>query len=631
LSESTRASAGAHGTDSAGAHAAGPTRAAATRGIPLTRHRRTGKHADAGHELSVPGGLAALSLDALSSVAYGPEAMIVVLVAAGSGALRFTLPLTLVITGMLALLVVSYTQVIAAHPEGGGAYAVAKLNLGRTPALLAAASLFVDYVLTVAVSLAAGAASLGSVFPGLAHHLLAVSLIGLALLAAVNMFGIAESAKLLMLPTAVFIVSILAVIVVGPFHGHPVARIGASLGPIRPTTALGIVLILKAFASGCSAVTGVEAIANGVPAFRGPKERTAQRTEIALGVLLAAMLVGLALLIRAHHVVPRGGVTILAQLTAGAFGTGWAFYVSNLSVALVLALAANTSFGGLPVLMSLLAKDHRLPHLFYLRAERPVYRSGIVALALAATLLLIAVNADTIRLIPLFTIGVFLGFTISQVGLVRHWRGLRPPRWQLRAAVNAAGAVMTAVAVVVFLATKFLAGAWVITLVIPLLMFLFWHTESYYAKVGDELQLGRTPGLPRRHGSVVIVPTSTINLLTQQALSVALSLGETVIAVAVAGDDEECEQLRREWDRWECAVPLEVLLDPHRSLVRTVLSYVASIEAPDATITVLIPEIIPSKRRHEILHNQRGRILEAALKARTSGVVIATYPFHIHD
>ena len=630
MSDSTRDPAAPEGTD-VGAPGVGPARRAAKRGVPLARHRRAGKHADEGHELSVGGGLAALSLDALSSVAYGPEAMVVVLVTAGSGALRFTLPLTLVITGMLALLVVSYTQVIAAHPEGGGAYAVAKLNLGRIPALLAAASLFVDYVLTVAVSLAAGAASLGSVFPALAHHLLAVGLIGLALLTAVNMFGIAESAKLLMLPAAVFVVSVLAVIIVGPFHAHPVARIGSNLGPIRPTTALGIVLILKAFASGCSAVTGVEAIANGVPAFRAPRVRSAQRTEISLGVILAVMLVGLALLIRAHHIVPRGGVTILAQLTAGAFGTGWPFYVSNLAVALVLALAANTSFGGLPVLMSLLAKDNRLPHLFYLRAERPVYRFGIAALALAAMLLLIAVDAETIRLIPLFTIGVFMGFTISQVGLVRHWRRLRPPRWQLRVAVNGAGAVMTAVAVVVFLSTKFLAGAWVITLVIPLLMVLFWRTENYYGKVAGELQLGRTPGLPQRHGSVVIVPTTTVTLLTEQALSVALSLGETVIAVAVAGDEDEREHLRQAWGRWRCAVPLEVLLDPHRSLVRTVLQYVESIEAPGATVTVLIPQIIPTKRRHEILHNQRGRILEAALKARTSGIVVATLPFHIHD
>jgi amino acid transporter len=602
----------------------------AKRGSPLDRHRRLGKHADAGHDLSVRGGLAALSLDALSSVAYGPEAMVLVLAAAGSGALRFTVPLTLVITAMLLLLVISYSQVIAAHPEGGGAYAVAKLDLGRFAALLAAASLVVDYVLTVAVSLTAGAASLASVFPGLAHHLLLVCVVGLALLTAVNMFGIAESAKLLMLPTAVFIVSIVAVIVVGPFHSHPVATIGSSLGPIRPTTALGIILILKAFAAGCSAVTGVEAIANGVPAFRAPRVRTAQRTEISLGVILGVMLVGLALLIRAHHVVPRGGVTILAQVTAGAFGTGWPFYVSNLAVTLVLALAANTSFGGLPVLMSLLAKDHRLPHLFYLRAERPVYRHGIVALALAATALLIAVNAETNRLIPLFTIGVFIGFTISQVGLVRYWSRTRPPRWRLRVAVNATGATMTAVAVAVFLSTKFLAGAWVVTIAVPALMALFWRIERYYAEVAAELQLGRPPSLPRRRDSIVVVPTTTVTLLTQRALSAALSLGDTVVAVAVAGDEQESEQIKAAWAQWSCSVPLVVLLDPHRSLVRSVLRYVETIEA-DATITVLIPEIIPSKRRHEILHNQRGRLLESALKTHIDGVVIATLPFHINE
>jgi amino acid transporter len=595
------------------------------------RRPRAGKHAEGGHELSLAGGLAALSLDALSSVAYGPEAMVLVLVAAGSGALRFTVPLTLVITGMLLLLVISYSQVIAAHPDGGGAYAVAKINLGRTAALLAAASLVVDYVLTVAVSLAAGAASLGSVFPGLAHHLLATALIGLALLTAINMFGIAESARVLMIPTAVFIVSILAVIVVDPFHSHPVATIGRSLGPIHATTALGVVLILKAFASGCSAVTGVEAIANGVPAFRVPRVRTAQRTEISLGVLLGVMLVGLALLIRAHHVVPRGGVTILAQVTAGAFGTGWPFYVSNLAVTLVLALAANTSFGGLPVLMSLLAKDHRLPHLFYLRAEHPVYRHGIVVLALLAAALLVAVGAQTSSLIPLFTIGVFIGFTISQIGLVRHWRLLRPPRWRLRAAVNGTGAVMTAVAVVVFLSTKFLAGAWVVTIAIPLAMIVFWRTEGYYSSVATELALGETPGLPLRRNSVVVVPTSTVNVLTQRALSAALSLGDRVVAVAVAGDDAERDLIRQQWRDWNCSVPLEIIVDRHRALVRTVLHYVESLDGSDATVTVLIPQIIPTKRRHEILHNQRARLMEASLKANTDGVVVATLPFHIHD
>jgi amino acid transporter len=591
--------------------------------------RRVGKHTEDGHELGVLSGLAALSLDALSSVAYGPEAIVLVLVAAGTGVLHDVVPLTLVITAMLVLLVVSYSQVIEAHPEGGGAYSVAKASLGRWPSLLAAAAVVVDYVLTVAVSLAAGAASLASVFPGLSHHLLAVALIGLGVLTVVNMFGIAESARLLMLPTVIFIVSVLAVIVVGAFHPHPVAVIGKHESfPV--TEALGIVVLLKAFASGCSAVTGVEAISNGVPAFREPRIRTAQRTEISLGVLLGAMLVGLSTLISAHHVLPRSGVTILAQLTAGAFGTGWMFYVSNLSVALVLGLAANTSFGGLPVLMSLLAKDHRLPHFFYLRSERPVYRYGIVALAILAAALLVAVNAETFRLIPLFTIGVFVGFTISQVGLVVHWRAAKPPRWRARAVLNGTGAVMTAIAVVVFLASKFLAGAWVVVVTIPLLMILFSRIEGYYAEVASELKLGKTPPTPRQRESVVVVPTTTVNLMTEEVLSAALSLGDTVVAVAVAADDEEAARIKQDWGYWNCSVPLEVVIDPQRSLVRTVLKYIRSVETEDAQITVLIGQLIPRKRRHELLHNQRGRLLEAVLKARTN-VVVATLPFHLHD
>jgi amino acid transporter len=590
---------------------------------------RTGKHAEKGHDLGVITGLAALSLDALSSVAYGPEAIVLALVAAGTGALSAVLPITLAITAMLVLLVISYTQVIAAHPEGGGAYAVAKANLGRWPSLLAAASVVVDYVLTVAVSLAAGAASLGSVFPSLSHHLLALSLVGLVIITAVNMFGITESAKLLVTPTALFLVSVFATIVVGALRSHPVATIGTTES-FPATEALGILLILKAFAAGCSAVTGVEAISNGVPAFRKPAVRTAQRTEVTLGVLLGLMLVGLAVLIRAHDVVPRGHVTILAQLTAAAFGTGWPFYVSNLAVTAVLAFAANTSFGGLPVLLSLLARDHRMPHAFYLRAEKPIYRIGIIALSIAAGLLLIAVDAKTNDLIPLYAIGVFIGFTISQVGLVKHWFTERSPHWQVRAALNGTGAVMTGIAVVVFLGTKFLAGAWVVVIAIPALMWLFDHTERYYKEVARELRLGKTPPPPHKRHSVVIVPASTVNLLTEKAVSAALSLGQTVVAVAVAGDEEEAAEIKRAWADWACGVPVEVLLDPHRSLVRSVVRYVKSVEGEDAAICVLIPEIVPRKRRHEILHNQRARLLAAVLTARTS-VVIAILPFHLHD
>jgi amino acid transporter len=577
------------------------------------------------------GGLAALSLDALSSVAYGPEAMMTVLILAGTGALTNVVPLTVVITVMLVLLVVSYSQVIEAHPEGGGAYSVAKANLGSWVAMLAAAAVVVDYVTTVAVSLATGAATLGSEFPALSHHLLVVSLVGLLLLTAVNMFGIAESARILVLPTAIFVISTLAVIVVGAFHPHPVAVIGKpTQGGFPVKEGLGVVLLLKAFASGCSAVTGVEAISNGVPAFRKPRIRTAQRTEISLGALLAVMLIGLSLLIRAHHVVPRENVTVLAQVTAGAFGKGWAYHVADLSVIAVLAFAANTSFGGLPVLMSILARDHRLPHLFYLRAERPVYRYGIVVLALLAAALLAATGANFLSLIPLFTIGVFVGFTISQTGLVLHWRRLRPPRWKLRAALNGAGAVMTATAVGIFLWSKFTGGAWVVLVTIPVLMLLFSRTEAYYATVARELRLGKTPAHPRRRGSVVVVPTTVVSKLSERALSAALSLGETVVAVAVAGDEEERRNILHAWEEWEPGVPLEVLIDPHRSLIRTVLKYVRSVQSDDVLITVLIPDLVPRKRRHELLHNQRGRLLAAVLKQRTD-VVVATLPFHVHD
>ncbi|MFF2125208.1 APC family permease [Streptomyces olivochromogenes] len=589
--------------------------------VPL-RHGEGDKY----HLTSVEG-LAALSLDALSSVAYGPEAIVLVLIAAGTGALSATLPVTLVIAGLLAVLVVSYGQVIAVHPDGGGAYAVGKKDLGPTVSLLAAASLVVDYVLTVTVSLAAGAASLASAFPVLGSHLLAVCLIGLALLTAVNLRGVAESARVLMLPTVLFIVSILGIVVLSLVRGHPVAVVGTDQ-PVHATEALSVLLLLKAFSSGCSALTGVEAIANGVPSFREPRVKRAQHTELMLGALLGLMLIGMALLIRRDHVAPRGGVTVLAQLTAGAYGTGWPYYATNLIVTLALAFAANTSFGGLPVLMSLLAKDHRLPHLFGLRTERPVYRWGVVTLALLAAVLLIAVNADTHRMIPLFAIGVFIGFTISQIGLVRHWAAQRPHGWLRRAVLNGVGAVLTAVAGVVLLTTKFLAGAWVVVVAIPLLMLLFDRIQRYYTTVGRELGLGEVPPPVRVGDSLVIVPVGEVSRLTQHALSAARALGHEVVAVAVHADPVKVRALRESWDRWNPGVRLDVVDSPQRSLVEPIVEYVQRAEEGGRQIAVLIPEVEPLHRRYQILQNQRGLLLAAALRARTD-VVVCVVPYRL--
>ena len=573
------------------------------------------------------GGLAALSLDALSSVAYGPEAIVLVLVAAGSSALRLTLPITLCIAGLLAVLVVSYCQVIAVHPDGGGAYAVGKKELGATVSLLAAASLVVDYVLTVAVSLAAGAASLASAFPSLAPHLLAMCLIGLALITAVNLWGIAESARFLMLPMVLFLTAIFGVIAVGLTRSHPAALVG-SVQPIHISEALGVVLILKAFSAGCSALTGIEAIANGVPTFREPRAKRAQRTELMLGILLGLMLVGLSLLIRREHIAPRGGVTVLAQLTAGSFGTGWAYYATNIAVTLVLALAANTSFGGLPVLMSLLSKDNRLPHLFGLRSERPVHRYGVVALALLAAVLLIAVDAVTDRLIPLYAIGVFIGFTISQTGLVRHWFGERSRRWMLRAAVNGTGAVLTATAALVFVASKFTSGAWVVVLTVPALMLLFSRIERYYRAVGLELDLGRPPERPLPSRSLVVVPVSSISRLTEIALHAALSLNADVVAVSVHFEPEQGAAFRTRWEQWDPGVRLEILGSPHRSLVHPIVDYVQRAQQGDRQIAVLIPEVQPRHWRYRILHNQRGLLLATVLRASTDAV-ICTIPYRL--
>ena len=614
-------------TSSTGDSAAGPATAVTDR-----RGERRDQRADS-HRLTSLGGLAALSLDALSSVAYGPEAIVLVLVTAGASAVRFTLPISAAITVLLIVLVVSYRQVIAVHPDGGGAYAVAKADLSAPISLVAAASLVVDYVLTVAVSLAAGAASLASVFPSLSNHLVALSMAGLLVLTALNLVGIAESARALMLPTLLFIVAIFATIIVGLARSTPVTTIGHGLGPIRATQAVGVVLILKAFAAGCSALTGVEAIANGVPAFRAPAVKRAQRTEVGLGLLLGTMLLGLALLIKAHHVVPRGDVTVLAQLTAGAFGTGWPFYVTNLAVTLVLAFAANTSFGGLPVLMSLLAKDNRLPHLFALRAERPVFRFGVVALALMAGLLLLTIGADTNRLLPLFAIGVFIGFTISQAGLVRHWYLERGGGWLGKAILNGTGAVLSALAAIVFMASKFTAGAWLLLIIIPLLVLLFARVQHYYADAGRQLGLGDIPPVPDQpgsgdHSAMVIVPVANVSLLTGKALQSAFRLGGEVVPITVSIDPDATRDLCAQWQRWKPGVELKVLPSPHRSLVAPVVGYVQTQLAQGRQVTVLLAEVEPRHRRYQILHNQRGLVLAATLRSRTDAV-IATLPFRI--
>ncbi|MGW2745502.1 APC family permease [Streptomyces sp. NPDC001450] len=582
------------------------------------------------HRLTAVTGLAALSLDAMASVAYGPEAIVLVLAAAGARGLGFTMPVTLAIAALLAVLVASYRQVIAAFPDGGGSYAVAKAHLGARTSLVAAASLVLDYVLNVAVAVTAGVAALTSAFPALYDDRLWLCLAVLVLITGVNLRGIVESAKAFIVPTVVFVGSILVLIIVGLFRSHPVTTVtaaGHASVVADNATSVGALLLLKAFASGCAALTGVEAIANAVPSFRVPRVRRAQRAEVALGAVLGLMLIGLSVLIGRFHLQPVAGVTVLAQLADASLGHNWAFYVIQFATMILLALSANTSFGGLPVLLKLLARDNYVPHVFALKADRQVHRHGVLALAVVSAVLLVFSGGDTNTLVPMFAIGVFVGFTIAQVGMVRHWRLDRGPGWRGKALLNGLGAVLTGVAAVVVTASKFTEGAWLIVIALPLLVIAFLAVHRAYGRIGERLGLGRIPQVPHRERSLVVVPVSTLSRLTSEALTAAASLGDEVRAVTVCYPDSEdraqLHTLERAWAQWDPGVRLVRLTCERRSLGRPIAAYVREVAAdePGTRVTVLIPEAEPERLWQRLLQNQRGAVVAHTVRRETDAVI----------
>ncbi|HXW44875.1 MAG TPA: APC family permease [Streptosporangiaceae bacterium] len=596
------------------------------RGLPGFRPHSREPDDEEKHRLTALEGLAGLSLDALSSVAYGPQAIIIVLATAGVAALHYTLPVTLAIVLLLTVLVISYRQVIEAFPHGGGAYAVSKAHLGQRASLLAAASLVVDYILNAAVGVSAGVEALTSAFQPLYKDRTWICLAVLALITAANLWGVAESARLFILPTLVFVAGIFAVIFAGLARPHPVVPVGGSAASVAQT--VGILLLLRAFASGCSALTGVEAIANAVPSFRKPRARRAQHTEVGLGVILGLMLIGIAVLADKYHALPSPTETTLAQLTAASLGKNWAFYTIQLVTVVLLALAANTSFGALPVLASLLATDNFLPHLFFLRAARQVHRYGVVVLALAAAVLLVVAEGNTQALVPLFAIGVFVGFTLSQAGMVRHWRQSGADGWRTRAVINGVGAVFTLAALAIELISKFTEGAWLIVIVVPLLVLMFSRIHTVYGRIGKALEIGELPPAPRRRSSLVVVPVGSMSRLTSAGISAALSLGDEVLAVTVSYDDPDSAaqdaHLRQQWEQWHPDVPLLTLHSSRRALGPAVVGFLRELErsASYEQLVVLIPEVQPRRFWHQILHNQRGFVLEQAIQHGTKNVVI---------
>lgn len=585
------------------------------------------------HErLSRATGLAVLSSDALSSVAYATEEVLRVLVLAGTGALWLAGPIAFVIASILAIVVFSYRQTIHAYPSGGGAYIVAKDNLGETAALTAAASLLIDYVLTVAVSIAAGVAAVTSAMPALQAWRVELTLFFVLLLMIGNLRGIRESGRIFAVPTYLFVAAILVLLAVGGWH-----VLAGTVGPVVTAApvpsqgeALTIFLLLTAFSNGCTAMTGVEAVSNGVPAFQPPESRNAAATMVAMMVLAITMFLGITLLAHAYGIVPSETETVVSQLARGVFGSrGVAYYAVQAGTMLILVLAANTAYADFPRLSSILARDGYMPRQFMNQGDRLAFSNGIVGLSLLAGLLLVVFGGDTHALIPLYMIGVFVSFTLSQAGMVVHWRRLRGPRWRTSALINGVGALVTGLVLLIVGTTKAAEGAWIVILLIPVNVLLFKATHRHYARVASQLTLrGWAP--QGRRANTVIVPISGLQRAVVEALAYARSLSPDVRAVYVNIDPAATAHLQSQWGQYGDGLPLVVLDSPYRSLMEPLLEYIGDVRDghPDDYVTVVLPEFVPARWWHHLFHNQRALLIKGALLFQRN-TVVTSVPFHL--
>lgn len=581
--------------------------------------------------LGILGALSLLAPDALSSVAYGTQEILTVLVTISAAALWFSLPIAAAIVVMLTILVVSYRQVIAAYPGGGGAYVVGRDNLGTVASLVAGASLLVDYTLTVAVSVTAGVDAVISAFPALAPSRVVLDLLLILVIAIVNLRGTRESAAAFAGPVYAFVGTVLLMVAVGLARGglHGLVAHRALAPPALGTVSL--FLLLRAFSSGSSALTGIEAVSNGVPVFREPSVRGAQRAMALMGLLLGTMFLGTTVLAFAYGVTPQPDVTVLSQVAARAFGRGPLFYLLAFSTTAILALAANTSFAGFPQLAYVMARDKFMPHMFETRGDRLVFTNGIVFVALLAGILVTVFRGSTDRLIPLYAIGVYVGFTISQFGLVvkRRREGGRGVD-RVRSAFNLGGALLTAVVVVVFAVTKFTEGAWIVLIVIPGLVLIFRKIHAHYLAIAEELRLPDPDFKPEPVDNIVIVPVASITRVVAYTIGYARAISENVLALHVSFDKEDAEKLERRWAEWNPGVRLVVIESQYRSVVIPVLRYIELLKSqrPGAVVTVLVPEFVVGKWWQGILHNQMGFILQSRLLPRRD-IVFAMVPYRL--
>jgi len=574
--------------------------------------------------------LAVFASDALSSVAYATEEILLVLVLAGTAALSYSLPIGLAISALIAIVVSSYRQTIGAYPQGGGAYIVTKDNLGLYPALVAAAALLIDYVLTVAVSVAAGVAAVTSAFPFLFRYRVLLSVAAVVLIAIANLRGIRESGKIFAAPTYLFIVSVFSLVMYGAAGALFDFLPEAPYGPHPPgLEGVGLFLVLRAFAAGCTALTGVEAVSDGVPAFKAPEAYNARIVLLSLGAILITLFLGITYLGYDFGITPKVDETVLSQLARRVFGTGMLYYEVQVVTMLILLLAANTSFADFPRLSFFLARDRFIPRQFGNQGDRLVFSNGILILGGVAALLLVIFKGDTHRLIPLYAVGVFISFTLSQASMVRRWFRLRTSKWGWRAAVNAVGAIVTGVVMVTIAATKFSHGAWIVIVLIPTLVMIFMAVHRHYDEVARQLSVDEfAPGPPLRNTVLVLV--GDIHRGVIYAIQFAQSLSPNAKAVYVETDPERTRRLEEKWGKWGMGCPLIVLSSPYRSLLGPLLDYVDHLLAQDdkQIVTVVLPEFIPARWWQHLLHNQTALLIKGALLFHKR-VVVTDVPYHL--
>jgi amino acid transporter len=587
------------------------------------RHERLGKAT----------GLAVFASDALSSVAYATEEILLVLVLAGTAALSYSMPIGIAIAILVTIVTTSYRQTILAYPQGGGAYIVAKDNLGTLPGLVAAAALLIDYVLTVAVSVAAGIAAVTSAVPALFSYRVTLCVLAVIGVAVANLRGVRESGRLFAVPTYLFVVSIVGLVGYG--------ALGAIFGRIPEAPyqqhapgleGISLFLLLRAFASGCAALTGVEAVSNGVPAFKPPEAHNARAVMTWLGAILIVLFLGITYLAYDFGIRPMEHETVVSQLARRVFGSGALYYEVQAVTMLILLLAANTSYADFPRLASLLANDHFVARQFANQGDRGVFSNGIIILSALAMALLIVFGGDTNALIPLYAVGVFVSFTLSQSGMVVHWLRLRLPGWRWRAWVNGIGAATTALVMVTIAATKFVHGAWIVVILIPALVAVFLGVHSHYDDVARQLSLdGAVSPDETPIANTVLVLVGDLHRGVLGALKYARSISPSPKAVYVEVDTDRTRRLEEKWGAWGLGTPLVVLSSPYRSLLRPFLDYVDSLlvtGGPNHYVTIILPEFVPARWWQHLLHNQTALLIKGAMLFRKR-VIVADVPYHL--